>query len=285
MKIVPHRSGAAEFLIMFKKALAESLTISRADPSRLFNLRCSQMPYCPRSVIVNYATRGMFQAMDMRMAYYVSVGHAVHNVMQSYLALTGTLLADYECRECGKKWPLSHKYECCDQPTKYEEVTIDYKGIQGHIDAIFRDKKGRYFIVDFKTCSLLGAPAKKRDPGANYRRQVQAYAYLLWKQHGIKVEGVMLVFLPRDNPFSPTIWELKMTDDQYEGAKADLRADLKLQRRTMKAKDLSEFRDLFKTRCGGPYCEACKLEAKELIRKVRSKLDRFPIKKTEAENV
>lgn len=279
MKIQPSRTGSAEFLAMFNRSMSDSLFVFKSDPSRLYNLRCSQMPYCPRSVVLNYATRGMYQAMDMRMAYYVGVGHAVHDVMQRYLAQSGTLLADYECRECRKKYPLSHKWECCDTPTRYEEVTINYKGIQGHIDAIFKDKQGRYWIVDFKTCSISGAPGKKRDPGQNYKRQVRAYAFLLWKQYGIKVAGVMLVFLPRDTPWQPTIWELLMTERMYEEAKIELIADRKLHRKTMEAQSLDDMRAIFKTTCGGPYCEACKLEAKELIRRVKNKLKLFPIKK------
>lgn len=281
MKIKPQRSGSSEFLIMFKQAMNDSLFVQRGDPARLYNLRCSQMPLCPRSILTNWAQRGSFQAMDMRMAYYVAVGHAVHDVMQRYLALTGQLLADYKCRECGTKYPLSHKYECCDLPTQYEEVLISYKGIIGHIDAIFKDRQGRWWIVDFKTCSLTGAPNKKRDPGQNYIRQVKAYAYLLWKQYGIKVEGVMLVFLPRDNPWEPSIWERKLTDEGYETARAELIEQKKRHKQTMEAKSLAEFRTLFKTRCGGPYCDLCKLEAKDLIDRVKNKLHKFPIKSGE----
>jgi hypothetical protein len=251
--------------------------VSKGDPARLFNLRCSQMPYCPRSVIVNYAIRGMFQAMDMRMAYYVAVGHAVHDVMQRYLALTGTLLADYTCRECGKKWPMSHKYECCDLPTKYDEIEIRFKGIVGHIDAVFKDRQGRYWIVDFKTCSISGASTKKTNPGQNYMRQVKAYAYLLWKQYGIKVHGVMLMFLPRDNPWEPTIWEYVLNDERYEGAKAELIRQRRIHKDTMNAKSLADFRTLFKEKCNGPYCDMCKREAKDLIEMVKSKIKKFPI--------
>ena len=50
MKISPARSGSAEFLSMYKDVLANAMTTNKSDPARLFNLRCSQMPYCPRSV-------------------------------------------------------------------------------------------------------------------------------------------------------------------------------------------------------------------------------------------
>lgn len=281
MKLVPQRTGSAEFLRVFNTTLEEASVVSKSDPSRLFKLRCSQLPYCPRSVIMNYVLRGMHQSMDFRMAYYVSVGNAVHHVMQTFLAMSGTLLADYSCRECGTKYRLSYVHECCGFPTHYEEVTIDWKGIGGHIDAIFKDSKGRLWIVDFKTSSLTGSKVKLKNPGPNYKRQIRAYAYLLWKQYGLRVEGLMLVFLPRDNPWSPVIWELKMDDAQYESAKAELLSDLKLQRRTMRASKIEEIRSLFKTNCGSQYCEFCKKPGSMLLKTVSKKLRSLPIKAAE----
>lgn len=264
---------------MFKTMLDESMVVHRSDPERLYNLRCSQLPYCPRSVIINYATRGMFFAMDMRMAYYVGVGHAVHEVMQSYLSLSGAFLADYKCRDCGTAYPLSHQFECCGFPTKYDEVLISYKGVVGHIDAIFKDKQDRYWIVDFKTTSLKSAPSKMRRPGDNYSRQVRAYAYLLWKQYGIKVEGVMLVFLPRDTPWQPSIWEYVMKPADWPAARDELIADRKRHKDTMSSKSLADFRKLFVTNCGNPYCEPCKTDVQKLLKTLAQRLDKFPIKK------
>lgn len=279
--VKPARSGRAEFLSVFKDAIENSDETSKVDLTRLYNLRCSQIPYCPASVLSNFGKRGLYFTMDMRMAYYVAVGHAVHDVMQRYLAKSGRFIADYECRECGKKYPLSRKYECCGFPTKYEEVSIDFKGIQGHIDGIFVDSRGRVWIVDYKTCSVSGAQSKQTNPGANYKRQVRAYAFLLWKQHGIKVVGVMLVFLPRDNPWEPTIWEQHMSEEEYSAARIELLKDLKLQQRTMKADTVEEMMDLAKTKCGGEYCDACKrgkLENKKLFTKLIKK-GVYPIKK------
>lgn len=280
--VTPNRSGRAEFLSIFKKALEESDHTTPQDLSRLYNLRCSQIPYCPTSVLLNYAMRGTYFTMDMRMSYYVNVGHAVHHVMQTHLAKTGRFIADYECKECGKKYPLSRKYECCDFPTTYEEVSIDYKGIQGHIDGIFVDSMGRVWIVDYKTCSLTGAETKQVNPGANYKRQVRAYAYLLWKQHGIKAVGCMLVFLPRDNPWQPAIWEHKMGPEEYADAKVELLHDRRIHQLTMKARTVEEMVELSKNNCDNPYCDNCKRsksDTKKLFTRLLEKRNPFPIKK------
>ena len=282
ISVRPHRSGKAEFLEVFQNTLQETIQISRQDPERLYHLRCSQIPYCANSVISNYGTRGMYFAMDLRMAYYVSVGHAVHAVMQSYLAESKRFIADYECLECNTKYPLSRVSECCGFPTKYEEVSINYKGIQGHIDGIFVDSQDRIWIVDYKTSSLLGAPLKVKNPPLNYRRQVRAYAYLLWKQHKIKVFGCMLVFLPRDKPWSPEVWEHRMGDQEYEDAKLELRKDRDLHRKTMKASTLEEMMALSKTKCMSEYCPACKRsnsENKKLFTRLLKNPKLYPIKK------
>ena len=264
MKISPTKSGKSDFLAVYRDAIENTVIMSKGDPKRLYNLRCSQLPYCPSSVLINWGTRGMVQPMDMMMAFYVHVGHAVHKVMQDYLSQSGCFLADYACKECGKKYPLSHTIECCGFPTEYEEVNLSVgskqKGfIQGHIDGIFRDKKGNYWIVDFKTSSTAGAPAKVKKAPEGYRRQVRAYAYLLWKQYGIKVVGCMLVYIPRDNPKSPAIWEYKIKPADWDDLKSELYQDKRNHKKTMKAETIEDMKELLKYKCGNPYCEACKM--------------------------
>jgi len=270
MKLRPQASAKNELLGLYASMFREGTIVQRRDLSRLYNLRCSGIPYCPTSTLLSYGRRGKFEAMGMSMHFYVGVGHSVHNTMQRYLSQTGKFLADYECKECGKKYPLSHKYECCDMPTQYEEITIDvgrkgqkYLRIQGHIDAIFKDKDGRYWILDFKTTSLKAKDDKAVKPPLNYKRQVRAYAYLLWKQYGIKVYGCMLMFIPRDNPAEPTIWEYAIRETMEE-LREELMVDKRLHKRTMLASTVDEMLALSKAKCGDEYCDNCKKTPKEL---------------------
>ena len=283
MKLTPKQSGATEFLRVFKHAMAETVMHQKSDPSRLYNLRCSQLPYCSAKVLVNWATMGTTGKMDLMMAYYVSVGHAVHKVMQDYLCQSGQFLADYKCVECGKEYPLSYKYECCGFPTQYEEVTIDVKTkkgrIQGHIDGIFKDRLGRIWIVDFKTSSTAAAPKKVSKSPPGYRRQVRAYALLLKKQYGIKVYGCMLVYLPRDNPAKPSIWEYVLKKGDAEEIKKELLEDMRLHSKTMSAATIDDMRPLLKHSCGGEYCEACKTPLNIKLNLIKKNLHKFPIKK------
>lgn len=281
MKIQRTRSGKTEFLKVFNATLTEGLVLRKRDPARLFHLRCSQLPYCPVSVFLSFGQRGMIEATDMMSSYYFAVGNAVHTVMQHYLMQSGTLLANYHCNECGKKYPMSHTHECCGFPTKYEEVEISYRGVLGHIDAIFKDSQGRYWIVDFKTASLTNAAAKSKQPPEGYSIQVRAYAYLLWKQYGIKVAGCMLVFLPRDNPKAPEVWEKPMFELDYTKAREELQHNRKLHAKTMQAETLDDFKYLLKHRCSNSFCSYCKKEDKHLLTMAKRFIagDKYPISK------
>ena len=278
MKLQPTRSVKSDFLQVYQDAVENTLTSSIGDPKRLYNLRCSQIPYCSASVLVNYAQRGRYQAMDFMMAFYVGVGHAVHHVMQTYLCQSGRFLANYTCKECDKVYKLSHQAECCGFPTTYDEIDLDYKGIQGHIDAVFQDRQGDYWILDFKTTSTNNADDKAKRPPTNYKRQVRAYAYLLWKQHKIKVKGLMLVFIPRDNPKNITIWEHRIKEKDFDDFRDELLIDLNLHKKTMVAQTISDMKPLLLS-CDGEYCKACKMPQSSKIGLLTKHLNKFPIKK------
>lgn len=285
MKIKPVHSGRADFMRTYRETMANTVRVEKADLSRLYNLRCSQLPYCPRSVLATYGLNGKHRPIDMAMAYYTSVGTTVHTVMQSYLSASGQFLADYECKECGKKYPLSHVNECCGFPTLYEEVTIDVgtknkrNGIQGHIDGIFRDSKGYYWIIDFKTTTLGGSSSKEKNPGEGYKRQVRAYAVLLRKQYKITVKGVMLVFIPRDNPHKIAIWEQAMGPRDFALGVEELKADKKLHKKTMIAQTLDEVMQLAETSCGSAFCDYCKMKKPDFQRLIKKVLPKLPIMK------
>lgn len=227
---------------------------------------------------MKWAASGLDFDMDGWMHYYVNVGHSVHHTMQRYLSLGGQFLADYQCVVCKKWHRMSHTSICCKKPCDYHELTINYKGIVGHIDGVVKIN-GRYYIIDFKTTSVSGAKAKLKKPGAGYVRQITAYAYLIWKQYKIRVAGVMLVFIPRDNPRRPVIWEQDVTDVSMEQTRKALKADRLLHKKTMKAHTVEDFKELLKVYCGGEYCEACKAPTPGLLRLLKTHQDDFPIKK------
>lgn len=283
MRVSPTKGASRELLEVFNKAVNEYSISQRGDSGRLYNLRCSQIPYCPAAVLLNWGKNKNMQSTELMSAYYFAVGHAVHAVMQKYLPQSGQFLADYECKECDTKYPMSQQYECCGFPTQYEEVLISVGGkkgkfgIVGHIDAIFVTKDKKYWILDFKTCSVTNAKNKVRNPSAEYSAQVRAYAYLLRKQYGIVVSGVMLMYLPRDNPRKPQIWEEPIKPDFWEKTRVRLKHWKGLHKKTMYADNLKDILELSKNRCGGQYCEACKKTPAQLKGLFTKLLPNYPI--------
>lgn len=247
-----------DLMVAFKEA-QEQVMASKRDASRIKYVRPSQLPFCPVNFFITHSTLGMVSTMDFMGAFYTTVGTAVHEVMQRYLSPTGKFLADWECKICGKRRKLSTKSECCDFTMEYHELLINYKGVVGHIDAVFKDRKGRYWILDFKTCTLSGAQYKAKSPGAAYAEQVETYALMLYKQYGIKVEGVMLMFLPRDNPKEPTVWVRLMTNTRFKEAQARIKTYKRQHKEVLAIETMKEAIALAQYgRCKSEWCRTCK---------------------------
>lgn len=232
---------------------------SKRDASRIKFLRPSQLPFCAAGFFVQHATLGMVSTMDFMGEFYTKVGSAVHEVMQRFLSPSGKFLADWECRVCGKKRKLSTKSECCDFTMDYHELLINHKGVVGHIDAVFKDSKGKYWILDFKTCTISGASYKQKSPGAAYKEQVETYAIMLYLQYGIKVEGVMLMFLPRDNPKAPSVWVDLITNADLKRVHKRVKAYKKQHREALAVTTMKEAIALAQYgKCKNDWCKTCK---------------------------
>jgi CRISPR/Cas system-associated exonuclease Cas4 (RecB family) len=178
---------------------------------------------------------------------------------------------------------MSTKSECCDFTMEYHEVLIDYKGVVGHIDAIFKDSKGRYWILDFKTCTVKGKTYKQKSPGAAYIEQVETYALMLYKQYGIKVEGVMLMFIPRDDPTEPSVWVRLIDSDDLKRIAKRVKQYKQQHREALNAETLEEALALAEYgKCKGDHCKVCKssLSLKQQLRKaykVGKKMNHLPL--------
>lgn len=287
MKLKPpvQYSVAQDFLRLYGETLNQQV-MSRADIDRIIHLRCSQLPFCPTSLVLEYKLKGLVRGMDLMGTYFTSVGTAVHEVMQKFLCRSGLFLADYVCHECGTVHRLSTQHECCGFDTHYHEVQIDYMGIQGHIDGIFKDRSGNWWILDFKTCSVAGAAKKKTSPGVGYIEQVESYAYLLYKQYGIRVKGTMLVFLPRDNPRSPVVWSQPVDPHKFKIIRKRLQHYGELHAQALAAVTAREVWALTKHRCSNPFCRYCKLSDTALKAMVKrafaSKVNPLPLSALES---
>lgn len=265
-KIVPQDPAVKELIALYTESLT-SVTASKIDVSRLMNVRCSALPFCPISFFGTHANNGRTRFLDMVGSFYTSIGTAVHATVQTHLAPSGRFLADWHCRQCGTWHRLSMKHECCDFQCDYHEVEVAYKGVCGHIDGIFLDSAGNYWIVDYKTTSLASAKKKLKKPGVGYTEQVEAYALLMWLQYRIRVKGVMLFFIKRDNPREPIVYSKPFTNLKMQTVKTRLAGYVKAHKQALAVTTLKEALALLDYgRCPNPWCKFCtKTNTKALI--------------------
>lgn len=269
---------AADFLKVYKKTVKDTLFIERMSPGRILSLRPSQMPLCPMNMFIERAKHGIYQPIEFGMAYYTKVGTVVHEILQNFLCQSGRFLANYYCHECNTWHKMSHKWECCGFPCEYHEVEINFKGVVGHIDAIYKDEQGRYHIVDFKTTSTEQAPKKKLDPGIVYREQLETYAVLTELQYGIKIYGYGDVFLPRNNPLKqdPVTWCTELTDAKRKEVRVRLTRYKKMHKAYLDVSTKKEAIALLDWgRCADPWCKVCKDPDDEDVKKKLAEAYRF----------
>ncbi|QDH83392.1 exonuclease [Achromobacter phage Motura] len=264
MLLKPQKDFSRDFLQIYNRALVDTSVVSRRDPKRLLNLRCSQLPFCPLGFFVDVSRNPALQALDFMGTFYTRVGTAVHEVMQTVLMQTSAkIVGDWTCGECGQVHKFTNQPECCGAPMTYEEICFDYKGIQGHLDTLFlvsgTIKKGEFWVVDYKTTSEKAKSKKAKNPGDAYVEQIITYAYLLRKQYGIKVTGVMLVFIPRDNPKSPVTYSRPITDKDLKKQAAKLKIYKQAHKAVLSAESKSDVLGLLDTfgTCSNPFCEVC----------------------------
>lgn len=299
MRIEPKVDIEVAFRRLYKEAFERVVVSERADPTRAKYLRCSSLPFCPFSLIFNLATNHQTRFLDFRGTYYTKVGTAVHEVMQTALMQVttntglgideavgaktkmGMIVGDWVCPECGKEEKLTTQPFCCGFPMAYEEIKINYKGIRGHLDTLYLFQK--FAVVDYKTTSLQNAESMSSNPPEGYVEQILSYAYLLRKQYRIKIEYVMLVFIPRDNPQVPYTWKRKVTRAEMEGIGLRLRRYKQLHRRTLTLTTELELLELLDEvgPCKNHFCITCNnSNMKEMILNTfRTNKQKFPLKK------
>jgi hypothetical protein len=265
-----------EIAAVYQTAMRDFTRTEKTSPGRVLSLRPSQMPFCPTSFFMENANHGLYRTLDFAGAYYTSVGTIVHSVMQEFLCKSGNFLADYHCAECDTWHRMSYKHECCGFPTRYEELSIDYKGIHGHVDAVFRDSNNKLRVVDFKTCSTIAAPKKQEDPGVVYLEQIETYAVLLELQYGLEIAGIMDAFIIRDNPkATPAMYATMMTDEKRAEVKKRLGMYKRMHRESLDAATWEDVLALAEyEKCVNPHCKACKMSDADLVRNLRNSFDR-----------
>lgn len=196
--------------------LIDSLLVdmsTQTEPStRKSEFRISSFPYCPiRSLLYS---KGGDESFNME--FYTSIGTAVHETLQKWLTkgnFKDKIFACWKIKETGEViGPCLYR----DIPSKYnnytilyEEITINYNGLSGHVDLVIELLPGMFVVIDFKTTNL--SDKKKRFPGEWQTKypasqssiiQISSYSTLLRELFGLNIVAWCLIYIDRGDVIS-----------------------------------------------------------------------------------
>jgi hypothetical protein len=181
---------------------------SQKEPStRLPEFRVSSFPYCPLRSLLFSGGRDNSYSME----FYTSIGTAVHESLQKW-ALKSSFKDKIFC--CWKEVKTKKVHGPCffrDLPKEirkkeliYEEITIKYKGLSGHVDLVLELLPDVFVIIDFKTTDLQGKRLRHRSKWQDQYPaehssiiQISTYSTLLRKLFGLNVKAWCLVYVDR----------------------------------------------------------------------------------------
>ena len=216
-----------------KHTMTTGLHVHKNDPSRASYLRVSSLPFCSRQFFLN-----VFDSLQPRrhnatsMMYFVTVGTAVHEVIQESLAFSvsnaiaehdikslphkAVLVQNWKCKDCGqvhKFVPRPASCSHCGAPEskmlgKEHQVRWGRK-VLGHMDGTiaFPDsasprapysKSWIHIPIDYKTTTLSAIEGRGL-PYADNATQLSTYGAIK-KSEGYNVPFTALVYISRDNP-------------------------------------------------------------------------------------
>ena len=170
------------------------------------DFRVSAFPFCPLRAFL-FEQRTDSYSMD----FYTSIGTAVHETIQKWATISDfadKIYAVWQSVETGevygpcKQEDLPKSWD--NYTLAYEEVTISYDGLSGHVDLIIEILPGKYIVIDFKTTDIGGKRVKFRskwqdqDPASRSSIiQISSYCSLLSKIHGLNIVAWCLIYVDR----------------------------------------------------------------------------------------
>lgn len=192
---------------LLREALEEPSTLALMDMPRL---RPSALPFCPILGLMNTvkAHKQKMELISFKDEFYTGVGTTVHELWQRHIVnhpvLGSHAWGCWECPACGEKKTNRRRPKLCKcgAPVqwKYVEPELRYRSIPGHCDMLLLDTDDGNVLLDLKTTSLRNATETRHFlPVPKHKHQLRAYAVMIERQHGIKIDKLLLVYHPRDS--------------------------------------------------------------------------------------
>lgn len=197
------------------------LTNLTHESNRKFEFRVSGLPFCPL-----YQFMSNSGSASYTMEHYANIGTAMHETLQQWISLNPKvrkrIWGNWKCTGCGtvKKFQFYPKSECdcsvkfstIDKQLRgrpkfwtYEEITVKWKNLSGHVDLIYFLNNSSAIVLDFKTTALTEKKTSwywdENRPGSPSNvAQIRSYATLLPITHDLPIVGWGLINVDRTKP-------------------------------------------------------------------------------------
>jgi hypothetical protein len=209
-----------EFARAYQKAMSETLELRLSDLTEEeqkeywhYDKRFSpsSFPFCGlRRIYMRLIAEANPLVYDSFSGdYFRNVGIVAHTVLQRWLSRQGSFIGDYVCLDCKHRhefttWPGKCK-KCGSIRVEHKELGGKYGGHMGwKSDHVFQTKKGKLYIVDYKTTTSYQIANHKKDgktfPYVGNRIQAESYVPLAEDRYKRKFAGCILAYAARDNP-------------------------------------------------------------------------------------
>ena len=215
------RAAEKEFGAYFEAAMLQPLPdLVKREPK----LRVSGFPFCGLKSAYNKLTHHVEPDEAAGKDFYCGVGTVAHEVFQRYTGAYGRVYGDWEClnKQCKHVVHFSKSNKCpkCKSEMRYEEFTVYlFQHVSGHTDGLFKDRKGRFWVIDYKTSSVRVLDNQKLERTLPYSKnvaQISAYVVMLAETFSIHIEGWLLIYIARDNPRAFKVCGATMSEEEKE---------------------------------------------------------------------
>jgi hypothetical protein len=216
-----------------KRALLKVQESHFLAPPREPKFRASELPFCPLLYVIDKAGHDPTkpEKIEYESGFYFNMGKAVHSLWQdtAAIALPHGLIGDWECTKvikeiternitttirCNRvvhfcthdqavRYSCPHQRTDCKHLQRYRELALDQDGLSAHTDFLYRGKRNKYDLVDFKTTGTFLFEKPKIAighgyfPSIKYFEQISTYAVMLEKEYNIVISTLTIAYVAR----------------------------------------------------------------------------------------